>query len=84
MAVDLEQIIAPLVRTKVDLILIGGMAAVLHRSARVTFDVEAFGVKFKCFDLPTVIRIKEATGRSKDNQAVAELRVLLEEKESTF
>src|SRR5205809_7918905 len=40
MAVDLGQIIPPLVRAKVDFILIGGMAAILHGSARVTFDVE--------------------------------------------
>jgi len=157
MAVDLAQIIPPLVRAKVDFILIGGMAAILHGSARVTFDVDlvysrsdenvqrlanalaphnpylrdtppalpfawdartirsglnftlttslgdvdlfgevaggetyqdllphsldvdAFGVRFKCIDLPTLIHIKEAAGRSKDHEAVAELRVLLEE-----
>jgi hypothetical protein len=81
MAVDLAQIIPPLVRAKVDFILIGGMAAILHGSARVTFDVEAFDVCFKCVDLPTLIRIKEAAGRPKDREAVAELRVLLEESE---
>ena len=160
MAVDLAQIIPPLVRAKVDFILIDGMAAILHGSARVTFDfdlvysrtdenierlatalaphcpylrgaprnlpfswdaktirsglnftlttnvgdadlfgevtgggtysdllphsfeVEAFGVRFKCIDLPTLIRIKEATGRPKDHEAVAELRILLEESEN--
>ena len=46
-----------------------------------SIDVEAFGVRFKCVDLPTLIRIKEAAGRAKDAQAVAELRVLLEEQE---
>ena len=45
-----------------------------------SFDVEAFGVKFKCIDLPTLIRIKEAAGRAKDREALAELRALLEEK----
>lgn len=157
MAVDLAQIIPPLVRAKVDFILIGGMAAILHGSARVTFDVdvvyarthdniehlttalaphhpylrnaplvlpfawdtktlrnglnftlttdlgdidllgevapgetyqtllphsfevEAFGIRFKCIDLPTLIRIKEAAGRRKDQEAIAELRVILEE-----
>ena len=44
-----------------------------------SFEVEAFGVHFKCIDLPTLIRIKEAAGRRKDQEAVAELRVLLEE-----
>ncbi len=159
MAVDLAQVIPPLVRAKVDFILIGGMAAILHGSARVTFDVdvvysrsrgnierlasalapyrpylrepppglpftwdaktirsrlnftlttelgdidllgevaggeayqdllahsfevEAFGVRFKCIDLPTLIRIKEAAGGPKDREALAELRVLLEESE---
>ena len=159
MAVDLAQIIPPLVRAKVDFILIGGMAGILHGSARVTFDVdlvysrthenierlaaalaphrpylrdappnlpfawnaktirhglnftlttalgdldlfgevagdetysallphsfevEAFGVRFKCIDLPTLIRIKEAADRPKDREAVTELRVLLEESE---
>jgi hypothetical protein len=46
-----------------------------------SFDVEAFGVRFKCVDLPTLIRIKEAADRPKDREAVAELRVLLEESE---
>jgi hypothetical protein len=159
MAVDLAQVIPPLARAKVDFILIGGMAAILHGSARVTFDVdlvysradenierlavtlaphkpylreappglpfawdaktirsgfnftlttelgdidllgevaggetysdllphsfevEAFGIGFKCLDLPTLIRIKEATARPKDREAIAELRVLLEETE---
>ena len=140
MAVDLAQVIPPLVEAKVDFILIGGMAAILHGSARAaglaphkpylreappglpftwdaktirsglnftlttelgdidllgevaeretysdllphSFDVEAFGVRFKCVDLPTLIRIKEAAGRKKDHEAIAELRVLLEESE---
>ncbi|SRR6266567_3184661 len=159
MAVDLAQIIPPLTTAKIDFILIGGMAAILHGSARVTFDVdlvysrtpanierladalapykpylreapaglpfewdartirnglnftlttdlgdidllgdvadgetyqtllshsfdvEAFGVRFKCIDLPTLIRIKEAADRPKDREALAELRVLLEESE---
>ena len=42
MAVDLAQVIPPLVRAKLDFILIDGMAAILHGSARVTFDVEVF------------------------------------------
>ena len=46
-----------------------------------SFDVEAFGVRFKCIDLPTLIRIKEAADRPKDREALAELRVLLEESE---
>ena len=44
-----------------------------------SFELEAFGIRFKCIDLPTLIRIKEAAGRRKDLEAIAELRVLLEE-----
>jgi predicted nucleotidyltransferase len=44
-----------------------------------SFEVEAFGVQFNCVDLSTLIRIKEAAGRAKDREALAELRVLLEE-----
>ncbi len=44
-----------------------------------SFEVEAFGIRFRCIDLPTLIRIKEAAGRRKDFQAIAELKVLLEE-----
>jgi hypothetical protein len=40
MAVDLAQIIPPLVNGKVDFILIGGMAAIPHGSARVTLDAD--------------------------------------------
>lgn len=43
------------------------------------FDVDAFDVRFKCVDLPTLIRIKEVAGRAKDREAIAELRVLLQE-----
>jgi predicted nucleotidyltransferase len=46
-----------------------------------SFEVEGFGVRFKCVDLPTLIRIKEETGRPKDREAVAELRVLLQERQ---
>jgi predicted nucleotidyltransferase len=42
--------------------------------------IEALGVSFRCVDLPALIRIKEAAGRPKDVEAIAELRVLLEEK----
>jgi hypothetical protein len=38
-----------------------------------TFDVEAFGVKFKCVDLPTLIKLKRAAGRPKDLESLAEL-----------
>jgi hypothetical protein len=46
-----------------------------------SFEVKAFGVRFKCLDLPTLIRIKEAAGGPRDREAIAELRVLLQETE---
>ena len=42
-------------------------------------DIDAFGVRFKVIDLVMLVRIKEAAGRAKDREAIAELRVLLEE-----
>lgn len=162
MTADLAQIIPPLVQSQIDFILIGGKAAILHGSARVTFDtdivyergranlerisallkphrpylrgappglpfvldeptlrnglnftlttdlgdldllgevvgggsyrdllphsfdVEAFGVKFKCVDLPTLIKLKRAAGRPKDLESLAELQALLDEQEKPF
>jgi len=46
-----------------------------------SFDVEAFGIQFKCVDLPTLIRLKESAGRAKDLEAIAELRALFEERQ---
>ncbi len=46
-----------------------------------TFIVEAFGVKFRCIDLPTLIKLKRAAGRPKDLESIAELQALLEEGE---
>ena len=156
---DLAQVIPPLVGAHIDFILIGGKAAILHGSARVTFDtdivydrskanlerlavflkphqpylrgappglpfvldfpalrnglnftlttslgdldllgeviggggyrdllphsfdVEAFNVKFKCVDLPTLIKLKRAAGRPKDFESLAELQALLDEQQ---
>ena len=155
---DLAQIIPALVEAEIDFILIGGKAAILHGSARVTFDtdivyerskanldrivkfmkphapylrgappglpfkldlptlrnglnftltsklgdldllgevvgggdykkllphtiaIEAFGVKFKCVDLLTLIKLKTAAGRPKDLESLAEPQALLEER----
>jgi len=46
-----------------------------------TFVVEAFDVKFKCVDLPTLIKLKRAAGRPKDLESIAELEALLQEGE---
>jgi len=45
------------------------------------FDVEAFGVDFKCVDFPTLIKLKKAAGRPKDLEALAELQTLLDEQQ---
>ena len=47
-----------------------------------SFEVEAFTVKFRCIDLPTIIKLKRAAGRPKDLESLAELQALLEEKQS--
>ena len=44
-----------------------------------TFEVEVFGVRIKCVDLPTLIKLKRAAGRPKDLESIAELTALLEE-----
>ena len=46
-----------------------------------TFEVEAFGVKFRCVDLPTLIKLKRAAGRPKDLESIAELEALREERD---
>jgi predicted nucleotidyltransferase len=46
-----------------------------------TFEVEAFNVKFRCVDLPTLIKLKRAAGRPKDLESIAELETLLDEGE---
>jgi hypothetical protein len=46
-----------------------------------TFVVGAFGVDFRCVDLPTLIKLKTAAGRPKDLESIAELQALLEERE---
>ena len=45
-----------------------------------TVEVELFGARCRCLDLPTLIAAKVASGRPKDLEAIAELRALLEER----
>ena len=54
----------------------GGYRELLPR----TFIVEAFDVKFRCVDLPTLIKLKRAAGRPKDLESIADLQALLEER----
>ncbi|MGI8436181.1 MAG: hypothetical protein ACR2NX_04660 [Chthoniobacterales bacterium] len=158
MTAQFDKLLPTLVRSHVDFILIGGVAAVVHGSARVTYDVnvcyartpvniaqlvralesshpylrgappglpfvwddrtirsglnftltsdlgdldllgeviggggyadllpqtieiEAFQVRFRCIDLPTLIGLKRAARRPRDLEALAELQALQEEK----
>ncbi len=45
-----------------------------------TIEVDLFGLRCRCLDLPTLIKAKIAAGRPKDLEAIAELRALLDEK----
>jgi hypothetical protein len=45
-----------------------------------SIEVELFGSRCRCLDLPTLIKSKIAAGRPKDLEAIAELRALLDEK----
>jgi predicted nucleotidyltransferase len=42
---------------------------------------ELFGATVRCVDLPTLIATKRAAGRRKDFEAIAELEILLEERD---
>ncbi|MGQ0653335.1 MAG: hypothetical protein ACT4P4_13890 [Betaproteobacteria bacterium] len=53
----------------------GDYGALLEHS----IEVELFGARCRCLDLPTLIAVKMAAGRPKDLEAIAELRALLEE-----
>lgn len=44
-----------------------------------TIEIEVFGIRCRCLDLPTLIQAKRAAGRPKDLEAVAELEVIWEE-----
>jgi len=46
-----------------------------------SIEFEAFGLKLLCLDLDTLIRVKQAAGRLRDLEAVAELRVICQERD---
>ena len=46
-----------------------------------TGEVDLFGCRCLCLDLPALIRAKRAAGRPKDFEALAELEALLEERD---
>ena len=49
-----------------------------------TFEVEVQGVRFKCVGVERLIAMKNAAGRPKDFEAIAELRAIQEEQEGEF
>ena len=46
-----------------------------------TVELEFFGRRCRCLDLPMLIRVKRAAGRPKDLEVIAELEALLEERD---
>ncbi len=48
-----------------------------------TIEVEIFGHRCRCLDLPALIRAKRASGRPKDLEALAELEAILADREQT-
>ena len=48
-----------------------------------TIEVEIFGHRCGCLDLPALIRAKRASGRPKDLEALAELEAILTDREQT-
>lgn len=48
-----------------------------------TVEIEAFGVRARCVTLSKLIVLKRAAGRPKDNEILAELESLLEERGNT-
>jgi len=44
-----------------------------------SIDVEVFGLRCRCLDLPALIRTKQAAGRPKDLEVLAELEAISEE-----
>ncbi len=44
-------------------------------------EFETFGLRLHCLDLDTLIRVKQAAGRLRDLEAVAELRVIRQERD---
>ena len=65
-----------------DIDLLGEISGVGSYDALIphTVEVELFGARCKCLDLPALIAAKIAAGRPKDLEAIAELRALLDER----
>ena len=68
----------------VEYIIIGGVAASIHGSARATVDVpateiaRACGIECRLLRLDRLIEVKRAAGRTQDFEALAELETIRE------
>ena len=84
---DFAALLQTLSGTNVQFVIVGGLAATAHGSARLTHEallphtilLELFGCECRCLDLPWLIRGKRAAGRPRDLESLAELEALLEE-----
>jgi predicted nucleotidyltransferase len=47
-----------------------------------TVEIDVFGLRCRCLDLPRLIAVKRAAGRPKDLEAIAELEAIQEERTS--
>ena len=45
-----------------------------------TIEIEVFGVRCRCLNLPRLIAVKRAAGRPKDLEVIAELEAIEEER----
>lgn len=65
-----------------DIDLLGEIAGVGNYDSVIshTIEVELFGTRCRCIDLPALIEAKVAAGRPKDLETIAELRALLQER----
>lgn len=73
---DFRGLLDALVSGGVDFILIGGVAATIHGSTRLTTRLRC-----TCLGLEGLITVKRAAGRPKGFEAVAELEALHEERD---
>ena len=80
---DFEHLLRALHDREVQFIIVGGVAATVHGSARLTQDLDVVyargDARYRCLDLPWLIRTKRAAGRPRDLEAVAELEALRDE-----
>jgi predicted nucleotidyltransferase len=79
MATGYRELLVRLHDQRVEFVLIGGVAAVIHGSG--SEEVEAFGVTLRVVTLDGLIHLKRAAGRPKDLESIAELEALRDERD---